>query len=95
MNESRLLRHVHSGGLGSMLLVMLMADWVTCRVPIKPLHDTPHLPSETQQNITDIFFVVTRNMFTNDVVQMLCKPPSHIWLICHFTHKVQDKIKGK
>ncbi len=30
-------------------------------------------------------------MYTHDVAQMLFKPPSHIWLICHFIHKVQDK----
>ncbi len=34
-------------------------------------------------------------MYTDDVAQMLCKPPSHIGLICHFIHKVQEKIRGK
>ncbi len=34
-------------------------------------------------------------MYTNDVAQMLCKPPIHIGLICDFIHKVQDIIKGK
>ncbi len=26
-------------------------------------------------------------MYSNDVAQMLCKPPSHTGLICHFIHK--------
>ncbi len=34
-------------------------------------------------------------MYTNDVTQMLCKLPSHIGLICHVKHKVQDKFRGK
>ncbi len=34
-------------------------------------------------------------MYTNDVAQMLCKPPIQVELICHFIHKVQDKIRGK
>ncbi len=29
-------------------------------------------------------------MYKHDVAQILCKPPSHIELICHFIHKVQD-----
>ncbi len=38
---------------------------------------------------------MTRNIYiyTNNVEQMLCKPPSHIELICHFIHKVQDQIR--
>ncbi len=34
-------------------------------------------------------------MYTNDVARMLCKPPCHIGLICHFIRNVQDKIRGK
>ncbi len=34
-------------------------------------------------------------MNTHDVAQLLCKPPNHTGLICHFIHKVQDKIRGK
>ncbi len=31
-------------------------------------------------------------MFTNDLAQMLCKPPSHTGLICHFIHKCKIKF---
>ncbi len=34
-------------------------------------------------------------LYINNAISMLCKPPSHTVLICHFIHKVQDKIRGK
>ncbi len=39
-----------------------------------------------------LYYNDKKYMCTNDVVQMLCKPPSHTGLICHFIHKVQDKL---
>ncbi len=33
--------------------------------------------------------------YTNDAEEMICKPPSHTGLICHFIKKVQEKIRGK
>ncbi len=57
----------------------------------------PKRQYNTIQYNTNIFIILTRNiyMYTHDIALMLGKPPSHIGLICHFIHKVQDKIRGK